>query len=41
LSFKEGQIITIVVEPVEGWAVGEIQGGKRGMFPVNYTEKLS
>ena len=39
LSFKEGNVITIIGDDIEGWSVGELNG-KKGMFPSNYVEKL-
>ncbi|KAL0571451.1 hypothetical protein V5O48_010520 [Marasmius crinis-equi] len=42
LSFKAGEEIVVVNEVLEGWWMGEIRAGvgkgKRGLFPVPYTE---
>ncbi|KAI8146274.1 hypothetical protein BJV82DRAFT_601149 [Fennellomyces sp. T-0311] len=43
LSFRAGDVITVVEEVDEGWWLGEVEhvGPKRrGIFPVNYTEEL-
>ncbi|KAJ3119118.1 Unconventional myosin-Ie [Phlyctochytrium bullatum] len=39
LSFKAGDIITIVSKDDEGWWTGTFKG-KKGLFPANYTEPL-
>ena len=39
LTFKEGDVITIVLDDNEGWSTGELNG-KKGMFPTNFVEKL-
>ncbi|KAI8968509.1 hypothetical protein BDF20DRAFT_801388, partial [Mycotypha africana] len=45
LSFRKGDIITVVEEVDEGWWLGEITEAngmiRRGIFPVNYTEAVS
>ncbi|CEG71921.1 hypothetical protein RMATCC62417_07567 [Rhizopus microsporus] len=38
ISFKAGDLITVIDEIDKGWWVGEAHG-KRGIFPVNYTEE--
>ncbi|KAI9488031.1 hypothetical protein BDB00DRAFT_850388 [Zychaea mexicana] len=43
LSFRAGDVITVVEEVDEGWWLGEVEhfGPKRrGIFPVNYTEDI-
>ncbi|KAL1933071.1 hypothetical protein VTP01DRAFT_8749 [Rhizomucor pusillus] len=43
LSFRAGDVITVIEEVDEGWWLGEVEhfGPKRrGIFPVNYTEDL-
>ncbi|KAI7856780.1 hypothetical protein BDC45DRAFT_502284 [Circinella umbellata] len=43
LSFRTGDVITVVEEVDEGWWLGEVEhfGPKRrGIFPVNYTEDI-
>jgi hypothetical protein len=44
LAFKKGDIIMVIKEIDESWAIGEVfddEGGKRrGMFPFNYVERL-
>lgn len=40
LSFEVGDIITVIEEVDEGWWLGESQDGRRGIFPVNYTELM-
>lgn len=37
ISFKVGDVITVINEIDKGWWVGEVHN-KRGIFPVNYTE---
>ncbi|KAI8984338.1 hypothetical protein BDF20DRAFT_859361 [Mycotypha africana] len=37
ISFKTGDIILVLSEIDKGWWLGELNG-KRGIFPVNYTE---
>jgi hypothetical protein len=37
ISFKTGDIITVIDEIDKGWWLGELHS-KRGIFPVNYTE---
>lgn len=39
LSFRTGEVITVIEEVDEGWWLGEI-GDRRGIFPVNYTELI-
>ncbi|KAJ1568981.1 Unconventional myosin-Ie [Cladochytrium tenue] len=39
LSFKAGDLITIVSKDDEGWWTGSIRG-KKGLFPGNYTEPV-
>src|SRR5690349_14790909 len=45
LSFRVGDIITVLEEIDEGWWNGEVtvaNGSRRnGIFPVNYTEEIS
>ena len=44
LSFKEGQVISVLGTNLDGWWDGEITEGtsvKRGQFPSNFTEPLS
>lgn len=44
LSFRAGDVITVVEEVDEGWWLGEVEhiGPKRrGIFPVNYTEEIT
>lgn len=36
ISFSQGDVISNVEQPDEGWWVGEI-GGKKGMFPASYV----
>ncbi|KAI8065005.1 hypothetical protein BDF21DRAFT_346446 [Thamnidium elegans] len=38
LSFQVGDIINVIEEVDEGWWLGESIDGRRGIFPVNYTE---
>ncbi|KAI9261227.1 hypothetical protein EDC94DRAFT_519637 [Helicostylum pulchrum] len=38
LSFQVGDVITVIEEVDEGWWLGESIDGRRGIFPVNYTE---
>ncbi|KAI9282728.1 hypothetical protein BY458DRAFT_497172 [Sporodiniella umbellata] len=38
ISFKIGDLITVIDEIDRGWWVGEANG-KRGIFPVNFTEE--
>ncbi|KAF7723964.1 hypothetical protein EC973_001480 [Apophysomyces ossiformis] len=43
LSFRTGDLITVVEEVDEGWWLGEVESNgpkRRGIFPVNYTEEL-
>ncbi|KAI9032741.1 hypothetical protein CLU79DRAFT_727703 [Phycomyces nitens] len=43
LSFRTGDIITVVEEVDEGWWLGEVENigpKRRGIFPVNYTEEI-
>ncbi len=40
LSFKEGDIISIISEEMAGWCVGELNG-RKGMFPVNFVQQIS
>ncbi|RCH96477.1 hypothetical protein CU097_013824 [Rhizopus azygosporus] len=40
LSFKSNDIIQVVEEVDEGWWLGELDG-RRGIFPVNYTEAMT
>ncbi|KAJ3313801.1 Unconventional myosin-Ie, partial [Blyttiomyces sp. JEL0837] len=39
LSFKAGDIISIVSKEDEGWWTGSLRG-KKGLFPANYTEAM-
>ncbi|KAG0737027.1 hypothetical protein G6F62_009753 [Rhizopus arrhizus] len=39
LSFKTNDLIQVVEEVDEGWWLGELEG-RRGIFPVNYTEPV-
>ncbi|CAO3629550.1 unnamed protein product [Mucor hiemalis] len=39
LSFRTGELISVIEEVDEGWWLGEI-GDRRGIFPVNYTELI-
>ncbi|KAJ3223556.1 Unconventional myosin-Ie [Clydaea vesicula] len=39
LSFKAGDIITIINKDDEGWWTGNLRG-KKGLFPANYTEPI-
>ncbi|KAL0089293.1 hypothetical protein F4703DRAFT_1770346 [Phycomyces blakesleeanus] len=44
LSFRTGDVITVVEEVDEGWWLGEVENigpKRRGIFPVNYTEEIS
>ncbi|KAI9276094.1 hypothetical protein BY458DRAFT_136729 [Sporodiniella umbellata] len=40
LSFKTNDIVQVIEEVDEGWWLGELNG-KRGIFPVNYTEPIT
>ncbi|KAG2195948.1 hypothetical protein INT47_007084 [Mucor saturninus] len=40
LSFRVGDVITVLEEVDEGWWLGESADGRRGIFPVNYTELI-
>ncbi|KAI9320445.1 hypothetical protein BX666DRAFT_1851746 [Dichotomocladium elegans] len=43
LSFRAGDVITVVEEVDEGWWLGEVENvgpKRRGIFPVNYTEEI-
>ncbi|CAE8687643.1 unnamed protein product, partial [Polarella glacialis] len=40
LSFKEGDVITVLSEDIDpGWYLGELNG-RQGVFPQNYVEPL-
>ncbi|PVG00117.1 BAR-domain-containing protein [Serendipita vermifera] len=39
LSIEPGDEITVISEPSETWWMGECKG-KKGLFPVNYTEEM-
>lgn len=41
LSFQVGDMITVIEEVDEGWWLGESIDGRRGIFPVNYTELVA
>lgn len=38
ISFKAGDVITVINQIDKGWWVGEIHN-KQGIFPVNFTEE--
>jgi hypothetical protein len=38
INFKAGDVIAVIDEIDKGWWIGEVHG-KRGIFPVNYTEE--
>jgi len=38
LSFRQGEIITVVSKPYPDWWEGSTEDGRRGLFPVNYVE---
>lgn len=39
LSFRTGDEIAVLSEPKGGWSMGEVSG-RRGLFPINYTEEI-
>ena len=40
LTFKEGDIITVLVKEDENWWLGTLHG-RKGMFPCTYVEELA